>query len=355
MRRIAAIDSIFHDLPRWYLEVSFKRNLRRTVRSAGLITIECINYSLHQHHLVRRLESAKCIYVHSALNAIKLFPRQGRYTDKTISDLHGVMPEEETFKGRWIAGKLLGFIEREMVKDSFLVVVVTDRMGRHFLDKYPGAVDPGRLLTLPNFEFRDTELTGGRQGPRAGNGLRLIYAGGVEKWQNIDLMLATIHRLTLGRPDVKVDVYVPEHAVEKIRVRAHALHLSGQVRIGHLPPDQLLREYQKSDAGFVLRDDILLNRVAMPTKLVEYMRWGVVPIVLSPDVGDFRRYGYEYLTLDELFGAGPSHQMLSQMRATNLKVIASLTTEVERAKRILRSAVLQRTGLPQAEEADHLA
>jgi hypothetical protein len=61
------------------------------------------------------------------------------------------------------------------------------------------------------------------------------------------------------------------------------------------------------------------------------------------------------LTLDELFGAGPSHQMLSRMRATNLKVIASLTTEVERAKRILRSAVLQRTGLPQAEEADHLA
>ena len=35
------------------------------------------------------------------------------------------------------------------------------------------------------------------------------------------------------------------------------------------------------------REEILVNAVACPTKLVEYMYWGVVPVVITPNIGDF--------------------------------------------------------------------
>jgi len=352
MRRIAAIDSIFEDVPRLYLQVSFKRNLRHTLRKEGLISIESINYFLHHRHLFSRLENAACIYVHSAWNGLKISPYYSRYGRKIISDLHGVVPEEESFRGNRMLGAVFNLVERQMVNHSCLAVVVTDQMARHFLDKYAAELHPDRLLTLPNFEFLQTERI--IQNRRDGDGLRLIYAGGVEKWQNIDLMLDNIRRLFQARPNVQVDIYVPEPAVQSVQIRAKSLDLNSKVRIGHLPPHPLFREYQKVDAGFVLRDDILLNRVAMPTKLIEYMRWGVVPIVLSPDVGDFKRYGYKYLTLDNLFREAPSSSGLNEMRAANFRVISSISSETDRAKRTLRSRVMERTGLSQlAAAADH--
>lgn len=53
---------------------------------------------------------------------------------------------------------------------------------------------------------------------------------------------------------------------------------------------------------FVLRDDILVNQVACPTKIVEYLNYGIKPIVLSEKIGDFKEYGYEYIFINQLDG-----------------------------------------------------
>lgn len=51
------------------------------------------------------------------------------------------------------------------------------------------------------------------------------------------------------------------------------------------------------ETGFLLREATLFNEVATPTKLVENITYGIVPAVLSPDIGDFLQYGYRYLLI----------------------------------------------------------
>lgn len=52
--------------------------------------------------------------------------------------------------------------------------------------------------------------------------------------------------------------------------------------------------------GFVLRDEHILNSVANPTKLVEYMWCGIIPIVKYEDLGDYSDLGYEYIKYDNI-------------------------------------------------------
>lgn len=48
--------------------------------------------------------------------------------------------------------------------------------------------------------------------------------------------------------------------------------------------------------GFILRDKHILNRVAAPTKMVEYLFFGIIPIVKYEEIGDVLKLGYEYIS-----------------------------------------------------------
>ena len=57
--------------------------------------------------------------------------------------------------------------------------------------------------------------------------------------------------------------------------------------------------YMKAHYGYVLRDDITVNNVACPTKIADYFKYRIVPIVSSPKIGDFTDLGMKYITLEE--------------------------------------------------------
>jgi len=65
--------------------------------------------------------------------------------------------------------------------------------------------------------------------------------------------------------------------------------------------------------------------VACPTKLIEYMLNGIIPIVLNPYIGDFKELGYSYISLERLEkGDPPSCFEIVNMRVNNLKVIEKI-------------------------------
>ena len=78
------------------------------------------------------------------------------------------------------------------------------------------------------------------------------------------------------------------------------LNANNQIIIESVSPEQLDGYYQKCHYGFILREDVLVNNVACPTKLVEYLYYGIVPIVLSPNIGDFEALNYDYIYYDQL-------------------------------------------------------
>src|SRR5581483_2339553 len=56
-----------------------------------------------------------------------------------------------------------------------------------------------------------------------------------------------------------------------------------------LSPDQVPDYLSASDVGLLIRDDLVTNRVAAPTKFGEYMASGV-PVIISEGVGDYSEF-----------------------------------------------------------------
>ncbi|HEV3278636.1 MAG TPA: hypothetical protein VG860_17600 [Terriglobia bacterium] len=336
IQRIAAIDALFRDVPRLYLQISFKRVFRHGVESHGNMRVETLNYFLHHHIIAERLRRARWVYVHSCMHAIKLFPHLKAVGPKLIVDLHGVVPEEIDFLGDHYLAKALGSIERQAVRYGCGLVVVTRKLGNHIVSKYPQYADPDRILTVPNSNFRGPQRPAWGRRDRS-QPLRLIYAGTVNRWQKVDLMLEILVRLASQRPEVHTSIFVPPVFLPELKRKVTQLGLDGRVQVDTRTPQDIVAEYSKADAGFVLRDDILINRVSMPTKMVEYIDYGLVPIVLSPAIGDFPEYGYRYLTVDDLFDpAQTGRERLDELRSRNVRCLGRIYEDSARNAERLR-------------------
>src|SRR5215472_13343210 len=193
-QRIAAIDSVFKDLQRTYLEISFRGNKRRRVRTQDGVQVEKLNFYLHHRSIIQHLRKARFVYVHSLHNVVFIMPYLKYLRAKLILDLHGIVPEETAFLGQTYWACILGWVERYAVSKARLTVVVTERMALHILGKYPGCVDASGILLLPNVEPRregQAFLSSERKGQ---DGIRLIYTGTTGAWQKTDMMLQTLRR-----------------------------------------------------------------------------------------------------------------------------------------------------------------
>jgi glycosyltransferase involved in cell wall biosynthesis len=337
-QRVLAVDSIFSAASRLYLVVSWRRHWRRVAYSRGLVRVECVNLFLHYRYVTQCFTAASCVYIHSVWNAMRALPWIKKFRDKIVADAHGVVPEERVFVGQIASAAVCGAVERVMVRNCRLLIVVTKKMADHFLRKYPAETDASRVMTLPNFDFCNCDTPAAPRREEDSRELRFIYAGGVHKWQNIDLMLATLRRLTDVRRDWLASLYVPPEAVQEVQAKVDRLGCDSQVHVGSLVHGEVLRQYATADVGFVLRESTLLNEVAMPTKLVEYLRYGVVPIVLSPDIGDFRQCGYKYLTVEDLLDSRKlERQTLGEMRRSNFECLASIRRLATSARQSLEA------------------
>ncbi|MNT56602.1 hypothetical protein D3C72_1939140 [compost metagenome] len=126
--------------------------------------------------------------------------------------------------------------------------------------------------------------------------------------------------------------FVPRAAKESLEQRLSAAAIDPQdlgVRVDSLPKDELLRAYHHYSLGFVLRNDDPVNRAACPTKLVEYLENGVVPIVLSSNIGDFAAHGFRYVTLEQLEAFEFDPAELAAMREANWSVIQRMRLTAE--------------------------
>jgi hypothetical protein len=207
-----------------------------------------------------------------------------------VFDVHGAVPEEFRIQHDLQNAGLFEAHERLAVTKSNLVIVISEAMRNHLREKYreelraPIAILPMFLNIAPAHLPR----------PYHDGKPIVIYAGGLQKWQQVDKMIDAIgrtvsicaHHFYCPDPD-SVRTMLPE------AVRS-------QIIIDHKTHAELTEIYFKCHYGFILREDIVVNRVACPTKLVEYLAMGVVPIVDSANIGDFKTMGMRFVTLEQL-------------------------------------------------------
>ena len=100
---------------------------------------------------------------------------------------------------------------------------------------------------------------------------------------------------------------------------------------------EVLASCEQSDFGIILRDDSIINRVACPTKLVEYLTYGVIPVMDKEHVGDFADSGMKFVLVNE-FGMGkvPSISERREMARQNWVVRNKLAEQSVAAQRSLK-------------------
>jgi hypothetical protein len=232
-----------------------------------------------------------------------------------ITDLHGVFPEELRYYGKRAGSLLYGMVERVAVRCSRALVVVTDAMAEHYHTKY------GRFKavvhTIPIFDDFPIGRTGKAEPAQT---VTAIYAGGMQKWQNVDLMLQSLSR---ARQGVSCVILTPE--IDAFTRKLAGYGMVNAVTLRSVAKSEVYAQYQRADLGFILRDDSVVNRVACPTKLVEYLACGVIPVVLQPLIGDFAARGYSVLSLERFVsGDLPSREEMEAMRRNNYRVIGAM-------------------------------
>ncbi|MDN3691666.1 hypothetical protein QWZ06_05080 [Chryseobacterium tructae] len=212
-------------------------------------------------------------------------------------DLHGVVIEELELTGKKKLSKIFSLIEGRIYRKLDYVVSVTDQLSNYYKRKYPNvkakyfkyAILPNNLNTISQNEIVNNSN---------GEKVKIIYSGNLQKWQNVDLMLTVIkenlfynfeYTILTGDKNGMIDL-----------LRKHGLDDNEQIKVASVHPSELQDYYQVAHYGFVLRDDIIVNNVACPTKIIEYMCYGIIPIVLSDNIGDFKDLGYDRIDYKQI-------------------------------------------------------
>jgi len=249
----------------------------------------------------------------------------------SVLDVHGAVPEECLYQGDVSGEPRLSLDEKLAVSRADYIVVVSTAMGCHLQRKYTNTIG-GQLITFPIFP----KLVADRTAKTYRNGEPIVvYAGGLQKWQQVPKIVDAIGKTA----DVYVyELFCPDPTTMS-NMLPKELQSSPRVMVDCKPHTELLHAYRQCHFGLLLREDTILNHVACPTKLVEYIAMGIVPILESPQIGDFESLGMRYVRLQDLVSRQlPDEETRNYIAQDNLVVFDRLTAiQAEGMERLVRA------------------
>ncbi|WP_312761387.1 glycosyltransferase [Epilithonimonas sp.] len=330
-QRVIHIDSLFEGKKKVYLFTSPYRFFKKTYiaeTDQNRVIIRC-NLILHIGLILNLYRKSKTIYIHSIHNLLYQFMFFKIFNRKYVLDLHGLVPEEFLLEGDRKRSIIFGALEKYIYNNLKFVIGVTQRLVNHYQKKYPFANTEYIVYPiLPNNleDISDEEIK------MATNAdiVNFIYSGNLQAWQNIDFMIDNI-KLISNNQQYFFQILTGEVEEMKNKFLDKNIDMSN-IDIRGVRADELAAYYKKAHYGFVLRNDIPINNVACPTKLVEYMNYGIVPIVLSDEIGDFKSMGYESLSVNNI-----SENILSQKSLRNIEIIKELYKESSKIKTLIKN------------------
>ena len=125
---------------------------------------------------------------------------------------------------------------------------------------------------------------GGEEIVGEGAGKTIIYSGGLSAWQKIDAIIALMKRISEVDVNIKFR-FLTKDVAALTRLCEKAGLDSSRWSAKSCKQSEVVEELTKADCGIILRDDTLVNQVASPIKVGEYLAAGL-GIIASPFIGD---------------------------------------------------------------------
>lgn len=289
VQRIKHVDDLFNSYNRFYLDLSFRRNFKTYInKPSHNVTHYKLNVFMHFIKIWKLIMNSEKIYIHSIYRFFTVIFPIFFYKKNICLDVHGVVPEENMMTKGYFFFKLYSIVEYFAFKIITHVVFVTKAMETHYSQKYDLQKIKSVIFNIyPNIGH-NLEIN-----PEIYNSKTVvIYSGNAQKWQNVEDMLELIQRnyndnfeyyILTGQPDFF------KQLLKKYKLN------KDNIIVKTVSPEELSFYYSKAHYGIILRDDILVNKVANPTKMIEYLMFGIIPIVRLKEIGDFYSMGYDFV------------------------------------------------------------
>ncbi|WP_051691885.1 glycosyltransferase [Pedobacter borealis] len=299
MQRVDAVDKMFgnNEYKKTYIIPRFKTFKTEHKEVDNNIVEINLSIWLSFFLLLRKLKDADVVYCHSlyGMSLAGIFFLPFFKGNNFVWDVHGIIPEEIKLAGH---SKLKQFVysvlERLVIKKSTKIIVVTNAMRKHFCKKY-NDIKADFLVypILPN----TINIENGFE--EKGDKINILYAGNMQGYQNIPLMVESIKKI-VDIPNSYFYILTGQKQKMQEMFNINGLSDKKNIFIDSVSPNELDKYYKKAHYGFVLRDDVDVNNVACPTKIIEYLAYGMTCITLSNKIGDFYELGFDFINLDKL-------------------------------------------------------
>lgn len=306
--RIKSVDEFFGDHERIYIDFrAVTEEVSETKVSEPIIAVRC-SFFRHFSYILKQAIKADVIYCHTLGYAFRILPLM--LFKKVIVDFHGAGPEEALeLKGSKVRAGILTFLEFLVCRLAYRSVLISEQLYALFYRKYGLGRDKVFIIPILPAPREEGEEEKSRR--------YVIYSGSLHKWQMIDEMLEAICQTRCMLP-----VMILTGEPEEMRIRLASIGRQ-DIDVRCVPREELAGYYRQALLGFILRQDSVVNGVACPTKLVEYIDNGIVPITYSKRIGDFKEiHSIDLESYKE--GVLPSETDLARMCYHNRSMLRDL-------------------------------
>jgi len=191
-----------------------------------------------------------------------------------ISDMHGLLVEELLHSGRArrgdIAYRSARSVTRRILSESDAVIVVSEEMREYLSSAF--TVHRRKLVVIGNAASPMSISRVQSEKPK-----RVVYAGSLEFWENVDLFIKSIPLVTKRIPYAQF--FVIGEGSEKRRLMSMARRIGARVTFLNTIPRKRLFDFLKDcDVGVVPSTTDITRTTASPIKVFDYMSMGL-PLV----------------------------------------------------------------------------
>jgi len=222
-----------------------------------------------------------------AWQALRFIPKH----TKCIIDVHGATREEYDYstsgkKHDERFSRYFDFLEERGMKRAVYVVCQSTEMKRFLLKKYPFLKEEKLYVYKCSADsrlfFYSPEI---RQSMRKQLELEksqklFIYSGGLHKWQRFEDTLKFFSNYKQQHPNSKYLILTLNKEEALSIIENKYTHLINDCIVKSVDNKEVHRYLNAADIAFLLRDNVIMNAVASPTKLSEYLCCGL-PIISS--------------------------------------------------------------------------
>lgn len=270
-------------------EVDFSRKIKIYTYNA---VNEKLPFVFNWHRMVRKLEEIlinepNCIVCCEALpSAVCAYNTVKKFGNKLIFDCHGTAPDEAYLYHPNLIGKLyaswLRLQQKKIVENSDLIITVSKKQYNCFNTSKPYVLLP--MLPAQQFLLDKNDKAAVRK--KLGipsDAVTFCYSGQNQKWQMSEKTIEYYKKIETTMSNAFLLILTGN--IDEFKALCKKYDVK-HFTINKVPYNEMPYYLDAADYGFCLRENHIINLVASPTKVLEYLSRNIVPII-TPYVGDF--------------------------------------------------------------------